>query len=174
MEKVAGDFKGNVSRTLELANLLETLQKFDISVDVICHNTAEGECGFPDDLKNIIANHHALCNVISALKSLYKSEGIYVEKLRNLRQLTWTYKKKNAADEAERNLLRQQNSVLKDIVKDLKRKVCLHQWNKWLFPFCNSTSFFLINVFIFIVIASSEMMRIFLKLAIFQLIFHTL
>lgn len=43
--------------------------------------------------------------------------------MKNLRQLTWTTKCEK--DESELILLREQNSVLKEVVKNLKRKVSI-------------------------------------------------
>nr|XP_003702131.2 PREDICTED: uncharacterized protein LOC100882508 [Megachile rotundata] len=82
-------------RSLELANLLETFKCFDVDVSSVCQLVAE------------------------ALKNLTERENLYEESMKNLRHLVWT---KDRKDEPELVLLREQNSVLRELVKSLKRK----------------------------------------------------
>ncbi|XP_043260360.1 uncharacterized protein LOC122401958, partial [Colletes gigas] len=84
------------NRSFELANLLETLKRFDVDVSSLCQLVAE------------------------ALKNLIEPENLFDESMKNLRQLTWTTK--NKKDEPELVLLRKQNFVLKEVVKNLKKK----------------------------------------------------
>ncbi|XP_053970653.1 uncharacterized protein LOC128872223 [Hylaeus volcanicus] len=89
------------NRSFELANLLETLKRFDVDVDALCQLVAE------------------------ALKNLTEPGNLFENGMKNLRQLTWIAKDKK--DESELTLLREQNSVLKEVVKNLKRKVSAQQ-----------------------------------------------
>ncbi|XP_076634856.1 uncharacterized protein LOC143348495 [Colletes latitarsis] len=84
------------NRSFELANLLEILKRFDVDVSSLCQLVAE------------------------ALKNLIEPENLFDESMKNLRQLTWTTK--NKKDEPELVLLRKQNFVLKEVVKNLKKK----------------------------------------------------
>ncbi|XP_034184820.1 uncharacterized protein LOC117606470 [Osmia lignaria lignaria] len=84
------------NRTFELANLLETLKRFEVDVSSVCQLVAE------------------------ALKNLTEQGNVYEESMKNLRHLVWTTKDRK--DEPELILLRKQNSVLRELVKSLKRK----------------------------------------------------
>ncbi|XP_076248681.1 uncharacterized protein LOC143188358 [Calliopsis andreniformis] len=84
------------NRTFELANLLETLKRFDLDVGSVCQVVAE------------------------ALKNLTERGNLFDESMKNLRHLAWTTK--NEKDESELALLKKQNSVLKEVIKNLKRK----------------------------------------------------
>ncbi|KOC60098.1 hypothetical protein WH47_08088 [Habropoda laboriosa] len=85
------------NRTFELANLLETLKRFDVDVGSVCQLAAE------------------------ALKNMTERGNFFEESMRNLRYLAWTVKDRK--DEPQLVLLRKQNSVLREVVKNLKRKV---------------------------------------------------
>ncbi|XP_076764043.1 uncharacterized protein LOC143431301 [Xylocopa sonorina] len=84
------------NRSFQLANLLETLKRFDVDVGSVCQLTAE------------------------ALKNLTERGNLYEESMKNLRHLAWTIKDRK--DEPQLILLREQNSVLREVVKNLKRK----------------------------------------------------
>ncbi|XP_017758193.1 PREDICTED: uncharacterized protein DDB_G0283697-like, partial [Eufriesea mexicana] len=83
-------------RASELANLLETLKRFDVDVGSVCQLAAE------------------------ALKNLTDRGNLFEESMKNLRHLAWTVKDRK--DEPQLVLLREQNSVLREVVKKLKRK----------------------------------------------------
>ncbi|XP_017887799.2 uncharacterized protein LOC108629557 [Ceratina calcarata] len=85
------------NRTFELANLLETLKRFDVDVGSVCQLVAE------------------------ALKNLTERKNLFEESMKNLRHLAWTVKDRK--DEPQLVLLREQNSVLREVVKNLKRKL---------------------------------------------------
>lgn len=57
----------------------------------------------------------------SALKNLTQRGNLFEEGMKNLRHLAWTTEYR--VDEPELTLLRKQNSVLKEVVKNLKKKV---------------------------------------------------
>ncbi|CAL7936073.1 unnamed protein product [Xylocopa violacea] len=84
------------NRSFQLANLLETLKRFDVDVGSVCQLAAE------------------------ALKNLTERGNLYEESMKNLRHLAWTIKDRR--DEPQLVLLREQNSVLREVVKNLKRK----------------------------------------------------
>ncbi|XP_043466165.1 SWI5-dependent HO expression protein 3-like, partial [Leptopilina heterotoma] len=88
--------KNKQEKTLELANLLETLAQFNVNVESVCQIVAEGAFQL-------------------------KHDCVYVEKMRKLRQLTWEEKENNNKF-SEQEQLRLQNSILKEIVKSLKKK----------------------------------------------------
>lgn len=56
------------------------------------------------------------------MRNLEKHDCVYIEKMRKLRQLTWEAKENNNKF-PEQEKLRLQNSILKEIVKSLKKKV---------------------------------------------------
>lgn len=56
-----------------------------------------------------------------ALKNLTERGNLFEESMKNLRHLAWTVKDRK--DEPQLDLLREQNSVLKQVIKNLKRKV---------------------------------------------------
>ncbi|CAD1471415.1 unnamed protein product, partial [Heterotrigona itama] len=85
------------NRGSELANLLETLKRFDVDVGSVCQLAAE------------------------ALKNLTERGTLFEESMKNLRHLAWTVKDRK--DEPQLVLLREQNSVLREIVKNLKKKM---------------------------------------------------
>ncbi|KAG7211424.1 hypothetical protein KM043_010712 [Ampulex compressa] len=97
-ESHRNDEKKYEERSLELANLLETLRQFDVSADSICRFTS-------DALKNLI--EHGKC---------------FEESLKELRRLTWITEERK--EESEFDLLKRQNLVLREIVRKLKRKAC--------------------------------------------------
>ncbi|XP_061933306.1 myosin-1-like isoform X1 [Apis cerana] len=84
------------NRSFELANLLETLKRFDVDVGSVCQLGAE------------------------ALRNLTESGNLFEGSMKNLRHLAWTVKERK--DEPQLVLLREQNSVLREVVKNLKRK----------------------------------------------------
>ncbi|KAK1125521.1 hypothetical protein K0M31_005880 [Melipona bicolor] len=84
------------NRGFELANLLETLKRFDVDVGSVCQLAAE------------------------ALKNLTERGNLFEESMKNLRHLAWTVKDRR--NEPQLVLLREQNSVLREIVKNLKKK----------------------------------------------------
>ncbi|CAK9803606.1 hypothetical protein ANTPLA_LOCUS3724 [Anthophora plagiata] len=84
------------NRTFELANLLETLKRFDVDVGSVCQLAAE------------------------ALKNMTERGNLFEESMRNLRHLAWIVTDRK--DEPQLVLLREQNSVLREVVKNLKRK----------------------------------------------------
>ncbi|KAF3426916.1 hypothetical protein E2986_03126 [Frieseomelitta varia] len=85
------------NRGFELANLLETLKRFDVDVGSVCQLAAE------------------------ALKNLTERGNLFEESMKNLRHLAWTVKDRK--DEPQLVSLREQNSVLREIVKNLKKKM---------------------------------------------------
>ncbi|XP_031826066.2 uncharacterized protein LOC116424175 [Nomia melanderi] len=87
------------NRTFELANLLETLNRFDVDVSSVCQLAAE------------------------ALKNLTVPGNLFEGSMKNLRHITWDTRAKK--DQTELVLLQKQNTVLKEIVKSLKKKI---QW----------------------------------------------
>ncbi|CAK9798433.1 hypothetical protein ANTQUA_LOCUS1632 [Anthophora quadrimaculata] len=89
------------NRTFELANLLETLKRFDVDVGSVCQLAAE------------------------ALKNMTERGNLFEESMRNLRHLAWIVTDRK--DEPQLVLLREQNSVLKEVVKNLKRKMIQQQ-----------------------------------------------
>ncbi|PBC32824.1 hypothetical protein APICC_07456 [Apis cerana cerana] len=89
--------KEHENRSFELANLLETLKRFDVDVGSVCQLGAE------------------------ALRNLTESGNLFEGSMKNLRHLAWTVKERK--DEPQLVLLREQNSVLREVVKNLKRKM---------------------------------------------------
>ncbi|XP_076667392.1 uncharacterized protein LOC143368493 [Andrena cerasifolii] len=85
------------NRTFELANLLETLKRFHLDVGSVCQLVAE------------------------ALKNLTERGNLFEEGMKNLRHLAWTTE--DRVDEPELTLLREQNSVLREVVKNLRKKL---------------------------------------------------
>ncbi|KAI4502627.1 hypothetical protein M0802_002539 [Mischocyttarus mexicanus] len=83
-------------RTRELANLLETLEHFDLNVKTLCRLTTE------------------------AVANLTKVEPHFEEAIKKLRQFTWKVNERECDKETDK--LRSQNLVLREIVKSLKRK----------------------------------------------------
>lgn len=57
----------------------------------------------------------------TALRNLTESGNLFEGSMKNLRHLAWTVKERK--DEPQLVLLREQNSVLREVVKNLKRKV---------------------------------------------------
>ncbi|XP_033309174.1 uncharacterized protein LOC117210343 [Bombus bifarius] len=97
VEMYEGFGREQENRGFELANLLETLKRFDMDVGSVCQLTAE------------------------ALKNLTERGNLFEESMKNLRHLAWIVKDRK--DEPQLVLLREQNSVLRQVVKNLKRKV---------------------------------------------------
>ncbi|XP_015178740.1 PREDICTED: uncharacterized protein LOC107067601 [Polistes dominula] len=98
-EKIKEHDKEKVSferRTRELANLLETLEHFDLDVKTLCRLTAE------------------------AVANLTKVEPHFEEAIKKLRQFTWKVNEREYDKETDK--LRSQNLVLREIIKSLKRK----------------------------------------------------
>ncbi|XP_033364267.1 uncharacterized protein LOC117242041 [Bombus vosnesenskii] len=96
VEMYEGFGREQENRGFELANLLETLKRFDVDVGSVCQLTAE------------------------ALKNLTERGNLFEESMKNLRHLAWIVKDRK--DEPQLVLLREQNSVLRQVVKNLKRK----------------------------------------------------
>ncbi|XP_046817545.1 uncharacterized protein LOC124423636 isoform X1 [Vespa crabro] len=84
------------AKARELANLLETLEHFDLDVKILCRLTAE------------------------AVENLTKVGLHFAETIKKLRQFTWKANDKGCDSETDK--LRSQNLVLREIVKSLKRK----------------------------------------------------
>ncbi|XP_047350860.1 myosin-4-like isoform X1 [Vespa velutina] len=84
------------AKTRELANLLETLEHFDLDVKILCRLTAE------------------------AVENLTKVGLHFAETIKKLRQFTW--KANDKGRDSETDKLRSQNLILREIVKSLKRK----------------------------------------------------
>lgn len=57
----------------------------------------------------------------AALKNLIEQGNLFEDSMKNLRHLSWA--KEDKKDEPELALLRKQNSVLREVIKNLKRKV---------------------------------------------------
>ncbi|XP_043502348.1 uncharacterized protein LOC122524266 [Polistes fuscatus] len=99
-EKIKENTREKVSferRTRELANLLETLEHFDLDVKTLCRFTAE------------------------AVANLTKVEPLFEEAVKKLRQFTWKVNEREYDNETDK--LKSQNLVLREIIKSLKRKV---------------------------------------------------
>ncbi|XP_033211820.1 uncharacterized protein LOC117169513 [Belonocnema kinseyi] len=89
-------YRNKQERILELANLLETLAQFNVNVESVCQNAAE------------------------VMRNFEEHDIVHVEKMRKLRQLTWEAGQIKFQDQEQ---LRIQNSVLREIVKSLKKKL---------------------------------------------------
>ncbi|KAF7400297.1 hypothetical protein HZH66_005481 [Vespula vulgaris] len=92
------------ARARELANLLETLEHFDLDVKTLCRLTAE------------------------AVENLTKVGLHFAETIKKLRQFTWKADDKEC--DSETNKLRSQNLVLREIVKSLKRRAQFRSENQ--------------------------------------------
>ncbi|XP_076276679.1 uncharacterized protein LOC143207289 [Lasioglossum baleicum] len=89
------------NRTFELANLLETLNRFDVNVGSVCQLAAE------------------------ALKNLTEPGNLFEGSMKSLRHVAWTTRDRE--DQTKPVLLEQQNAVLKEVVKSLKKKLQAQQ-----------------------------------------------
>lgn len=109
------------ARARELANLLETLEQFDLDVKILCRLTAEGEL-YPRFYKFFKVPFNFLP---LAVENLTKVGPHFAETIKKLRQFTWKADEKERDKETDK--LRSQNMVLREIVKSLKRKVKIRQ-----------------------------------------------
>lgn len=112
------------NRSLELANLLETLKRFDVDVGSVCQLGAEGKYYPPLSSRYILPSpvvSQMYPFPATALRNLTESGNLFEASMKNLRHLAWTVKERK--DEPQLVLLREQNSVLREVVKNLKRKV---------------------------------------------------
>ncbi|KAK2585552.1 hypothetical protein KPH14_010191 [Odynerus spinipes] len=91
-------------RARELANLLATLEHFDLDIKTVCRLTA------------------------TAVENLTEMGLSFEETVKKLRQFTW--KADNRKSDTEVDTLRSQNLVLREIVKSLKRKARFRSENQ--------------------------------------------
>ncbi|KAL2726470.1 trichohyalin-like [Vespula squamosa] len=108
------------ARARELANLLETLEHFDLDVKTLCRLTAEGE--FDPRFYKFLKLPPV------AVENLTKVGLHFAETIKKLRQFTWKADDKECDNETDK--LRSQNLVLREIVKSLKRKAQFRSENQ--------------------------------------------